>query len=1397
MLFVNNPLIYHYNLTLNKFYNIIFLGGCVYIGIDIGSISINIAILNDSKEVLKDYYVRIEGDPLKKTYDTLKDALGNYPKIEGMAVTGLGGKLISKILKIPFVNEIVAQTTSTSLIHPEVRTIIEIGGEDSKFILLEYSETLSSHIIKDFSMNTICAAGTGSFLDEQALRLGLSIEEFGELALKSENPPRIAGRCSVFAKTDMIHLQQEATPDKDIAGGLCYALARNFKSTIAKGKDYLKPISFQGGVAANKGMVRAFGDILDTELIIPRYYATMGAIGAALTVMKNPNEFNDIEEIERYRKNIKDDSKPLAPLIESKQSKNFNIWQELPRIDKKIEAFIGIDVGSVSTNVVAIDSQKRLLARSYLPTAGKPIEAVRDGIAEIGGKIGKFVEVKGVGTTGSGRYMIGDFVGADVVKNEITAQATASLEIDESVDTIFEIGGQDSKYISLDNGAIIDFEMNKVCAAGTGSFLEEQADRLKINIKKEFGECALSAEFPLNLGERCTVFMQSQLVDHQQKGAKREDLAAGLAYSIVYNYLNRVVGTKRIGENIFFQGAVAHNKGVVSAFEKVLCKNIIVPPHNDVTGAIGVALIVLENKNEKSKFKGFDLSRKKYEVITFECNDCPNRCEVKKVVVENEKPIFYGSRCGKYDIEKKDSKSKIPDLFTFREEILLQSFIKEEKDIKIGIPRTLIFQELLPFFITFFQEIGCQVILSDKTNKKIIHNGVESVITEHCFPIKVMHGHIMNLMEKDVDYIFLPSIINMEKEEYGIKQSYTCPFVQAVPYIINAALSPDKLLSPILYFNRGKKHIERELSKLSKKLGKRNLKTAVSNAYKAQEDFYRIIKDRGRKILNNLKDIAIVVVGRPYNTCDWGLNLEIPKILSEMDLLPIPVDFLDTENVNLAIDWPNMYWRYGQRILSALRIIRVQPRLYPLYITNFECGPDSFILNYFKEEMGKKPCLVIEVDEHSAPAGVITRCEAFLDSLQNAPKISHAKERELSYGTYDLKERNLYIPYMGDQAYALAAACKSCEINAEVIPVANEESLELGRKYTIGKECFPCVITTGDMIKVTKRADFDRRIATFFMPEASGPCRFGQYNRLQRMLLDKIGYADVPIISPNQADKFYQTIKKDYGADFDKRAWIGICAVDVLDKVLREIRPYEVKKGETNRVYKESLEKLCKTIEQNGNVFDSMDKISKDFKSIEVDNTITKPIIGISGEIYVRAHHFANDGLVDRIEELGGVAWLPTSAEWFFYTNFRRKEDDLLAKNFKDLVFHYIKDKWQKYIEHNLHKKFKHLIKNHHEPSTEKVFEYSNPYLHRTVEGEAVLTVGKCIDFINKGASGIITVMPFTCMPGTNVSAVMVKVVDNFGGIPFLNMAYDGLTTEETRIEAFMYQVKQFMLRRK
>ncbi|MGB9588040.1 MAG: acyl-CoA dehydratase activase, partial [Armatimonadota bacterium] len=521
------------------------------VGIDVGSVSVKLAVVDEVGNIVETLYIRHRGKPMQVTAEILTGVSTKYDgEITRLATTGAGGRPIAHVLKGIFVNEVVAQATATATLHPEVKTIIEIGGEDSKLIFLKKHQgerTSPGKLpeIADFQMNTVCAAGTGSFLDQQASRMGLTIEEFGELALKSENPPRVAGRCSVFAKSDMIHLQQKATPVHDIVAGLCFALARNFKSTVGAARKLDTPIAFQGGVAANPGIVRALTSILELdagELIIPNDFGCMGAIGAALVAMhSHTDQCPDFTSIPRLlekgfgRTEAKGD-KPLR--LEKSVLPSDNSCD--PKPTKKVPAYLGVDVGSISTNIVVMDSQKRILAKRYLMTASRPIEAVRRGLREIGDEIGDLVEIRGACTTGSGRYLIADFIGADVVRNEITAQARAAAEIDPEVDTIFEIGGQDSKYISLQNGAIVDFEMNKVCAAGTGSFLEEQAEKLGINIKEEFGNMALASLNPANLGERCTVFIESELVRHQQAGVSTEDLIGGLSYSIVRNYLNRV-----------------------------------------------------------------------------------------------------------------------------------------------------------------------------------------------------------------------------------------------------------------------------------------------------------------------------------------------------------------------------------------------------------------------------------------------------------------------------------------------------------------------------------------------------------------------------------------------------------------------------------------------------------------------------------------------------------------------------------------------------------------------------------------------------------------------------------------------------------------------------------------
>jgi predicted CoA-substrate-specific enzyme activase len=1411
------------------------MGKELFLGIDVGSVSVKIVVLsnvgaihesplqlreNHSNQIFYHSYTRSEGQPFRVLLTELEKLFSDFgstgqsfnPKeIIGIATTGTGGKLAAELLGGRFVNEVISQVKATSLLHPEVRTVIEMGGEDSKLLLLKKDDKSGTLLLEDFSMNTLCAAGTGSFLDQQAKRLKINIEnEFGELALKSKNPPRIAGRCSVFAKSDMIHLQQIATPDYDIVAGLCYAMARNFKSSIAQGKKLKRKVSFQGGVAANAGMVKAFRDVFELaegELVIPEFHAEMGAIGAALSILDDRtgiNSFKGLADLKAYLTAPKIRKGKEKLHFNNPETKYYSLTRSFQVSEgKEIPAYLGIDVGSLSTNVVVIDQNKKVLSRRYLMTEGRPIEAVRRGLEEVGNEVGGKVKILGVGTTGSGRYLTGDFVGADIVYNEITAQARAAVEFDPSVDTIFEIGGQDSKYISLDNGIIVDFEMNKVCAAGTGSFLQEQAEKLNINIEEEFGKLALQADTAVNCGERCTVFMESDLNAHQQSGVQKEDLVAGLAYSIVYNYLNKVVGKKKIGKKIFFQGGVAWNKGVVAAFEKVLGKEIIIPPHHDVTGAIGVAILAQErSESGKTNFKGFDLSRKHYQLETFECQDCANHCEIKKVLVEDQKPLYYGSRCEKYDLEKKSSKkTDLPDLFEEREKILFtlhQEYVSSVKNKgKIGIPRALFFYELLPFWRTLFENLGYETVISDKTNKRIIRQGVETVLAETCYPVKVAHGHVQNLFEKKVDYILFPSLINLKKEQPDT-ETYCCPYVQALPYILKATYDFKekgiKLLSAPVHFQKGMTALLKELNELCKdlKISKLKLREAFKKAEDCQQEFYRRIRLRGEEVLKSIKDSkAVVVVGRPYNTCDPFLSLELSKKLRELKCIALPLDFVPLKSSSENRMMPNMYWKYGQKILSASEFVKSTPGIYPVYVTNFGCGPDSFILHFFKSSLDRKPFLQLELDEHSADAGIVTRCEAFLDSLKGYREEKSKTPLQAPYFFTNGHKKVLYIPYMAEHAFALKSAFLSCGIKAEVMPESDEKTLVLGRKYTSGKECYPCVLTTGDIVKLVQSRDFDKENSIIFMPQADGPCRFGQYQNLQRIILDELGYRDVAICSPHSKDSYDQIL--DLGDRFRRAAWKGIVIIDLLNKLLWKIRPYEINPGDSERAYRECLDKTCSTIEKKGDLEKLTQKVQKIFARVKISKNGNKPLIGVVGEIYIRSNRFSNHDVVKKIEKLGGEARIAPMAEWFFYTNFMYKKKALSEKNYVEYLKAYLTDRVQRKDEGFLFENLKKALEGEHELPVEKVLELASPYLHYSFGGEAILSVGKSIDFIKKGFCGVVNTMPFTCMPGTVVSAISKKIREEYHNFPWLDIAYEGLedSSELTRLEAFMYQAKE------
>jgi predicted CoA-substrate-specific enzyme activase len=779
-------------------------------------------------------------------------------------------------------------------------------------------------------------------------------------------------------------------------------VARNFKSSIVKGCEVAPPVAFIGGVALNQGVRNALREAFgleESDFLTPDLHCWLGAIGAAMFEANEYRKrtFKRIHQLQRHASG-KQSFACTEPLSMAKVSLLRDRVKdvELPPTGK-VRSYLGVDIGSVSTNLVVIDEHGNLLKEIYLRTQGRPIEVVDSGLREIQAELGERLEILGVGTTGSGRELIGELIGADTVNDEITAHKTGAMHVSrqlgmEAVDTIFEIGGQDSKFIRIDKGIVVDFTMNEACAAGTGSFLEEQAEKLGISIKGEFAERALASKRPARLGERCTVFMERDVTSMMHKGAEVGDLCAGLAYSVALNYLNRVVRGRRIGDTIYFQGGTAYNDSVAAAFSQILEKPIIVPPHNGVIGAIGMALIardVMQDSGKATKFRGYDLNKVGFTSREFVCHACSNYCDIKEFKIEGQKS-YWGDKCSdKFRKRARtDRQPIIEDLLHYRDVMLEQVRKPANGKRKVGIPRSMSFYDRFPFWCAYFQELGFDVVVSQPTDRNISVAGDELSIAQPCYPVKVAHGHVQHLLESGVDYVLVPNVVNAEAPP-RCDESHLCPWNQTLPFVVRAVpqleAARDRMLSPTVHFRYGRKHVEKELAEFAKtlRISKRASDRATAAAFAAQGAFNEATLEAGRQALNKITasgEPALVLVGRPYNLYDRNVNCDIPrKLRSQYGVNVLPMDFLALEDEDIMDVNPNMYWNSGRQILAAARITRRHPNLHLVYISNFKCGPDSYIKSFVDDAAGK-PSLVLQFDGHSNDAGFITRCEAYLDS---------------------------------------------------------------------------------------------------------------------------------------------------------------------------------------------------------------------------------------------------------------------------------------------------------------------------------------------------------------------------------------------------------------------------------
>ena len=1376
------------------------------LGIDVGASYVKIVSLTQEGDgTATQAYLPHKGEPIGALLSHLHVLPADAFHV---GITGSGSGLLGSRFAVDPVHSIQAEIQSVTRRFDGVRNIINIGAGSSTIIHLDDGGRFLS-----YNTNSLCAAGTGSFLDEQAQRLGIDYENLSAIAF-DEDPPSIASRCAVFAKSDLIHRQQEGYTKEQMWAGLCKGCVDTFLQTLLRGEPLSGLTVVTGGVTKNPLIMRWLTHYYGEQIRTWENAHLSGAIGAA--------ELADGEPWEpaRFRESLAprvaetftpvDRGAPLELVRSTYPSfdvheealdddgNEIRLWRDLE--PGELPVWLGVDIGSTSTKLVLLDAGRRVVLDIYRKTLGDPLGAVRKlftAIETLSAARGVTFSVLGSGTTGSGRKFIGKIIGADQVVNEISAHVAGAMETDPEIDTIFEIGGQDSKYMRTVGGHIRDANMNFICAAGTGSFVEEQAGKMGVPVS-DVGSMVMGVR-PPQTSDRCTVFMEEDVRKLSRQGFSKTEALAGVLNSVVKNYLNKVVGNRHVSDRkVFFQGATARNKGLVAAFEQNLGVEVVVSPLCHQMGSYGVALIVSEQQGDReSTFRGFGLSRRKIELRREPCELCNNRCTITHAGIEgtDEEPS-WGYMCGKEPDAAKRKKNTAFRLFRTRDRLLKEAMKNQTvpADARtVGLSASLTAYSLLPFWTGLFNALGMKVRLSGETDDAVKEAGIQNASGDFCFPIKIALGHALLAAEKSKDdFILLPYAISAQPNPHTSNSLY-CPYVQSIPSVARSAMtmkgmSADRMLTPVLDFRWDEKRLVKELvESIGDRVGadRKTVRKALAHARTEQERFEMGCHAEGGKALAEMSarnEKAIVVVGRPYNCFDPGANIGLPEKISEYGYTVVPIDFLPYDPADLGDRWQNIYWNYGQRIVAAAKTAAESANLFTVYLTNFSCGPDSFLLTYAEQIMGEKPLLILELDEHGADAGYITRVEAFLDVVDSYSEKPVARPYVAKPMDVDeLKKRTLWIPPMHPHVATIAAGLfEKYGYKAKALPPEDRDAYEIGRKATRGSECLPTSVTIGGLLKTLRAIDADPSEHAFFMATASGPCRFGQYATLHRKVLDENGFGDVRILSPSSFNSYQGLPEK-----LRRELWWAFLAADVLQKMECKVRPYEKNPGQTDALVADWVHRLTRTFAEARKLESAVREMADSFSGVPRTDG-TRPLVGVVGEIYVRCNPFSNGYVIEEIEKYGGEAWLTPLSEWFLYTaHIQKWTASQKLRGITARGMSLLKNRFLQKAEHAVYGWAGPILTDRHEPAIEGVVERGRRYLPVNFEGEAILTLGRAIEFAEGGASLIVNCAPFGCMPGTLTSAIFNEIQAETG-VPMVSMYYDGHGEINRQLEVYI-----------
>lgn len=1391
------------------------------VGLDIGSTTVKIAVIDNKGNIVYKEYKRHFSD-IKNTVTEIirKSAVCLKDSFIRISVTGSGAIDVSKYLGIPFVQEVAASTKAIEEFIPDTDVVIELGGEDAKITYL--SGNLEQR------MNGSCAGGTGAFIDQMAILLRKDASGLNDLSENHKTIYPIASRCGVFAKSDIQPLLNEGARQEDIAASIFQAVVNQTISGLAQGRPIKGKVAFLGGplyfLSELRKRFKETLELSDENSICPEdanYYVAIGA--ALLSESYKEIEFNTFNsEINDKIKNsnIEYRKKDLNPLFADKDEYDEFLSRHAQHKAKRMDikeysgsSFLGIDAGSTTTKLVLITDMGEILFSYYGSNRGNPLNSAIYAVKELYKQLHSGIKITYTAVTGYGEHLIKSALNVDIGEIETIAHYKAADFFLNGVDFIIDIGGQDMKSMLIKNGVIDSIMLNEACSSGCGSFIETFAKSLDMSIH-DFSETAIFSENPVDLGTRCTVFMNSKVKQAQREGATVSDISAGISFSVIKNALFKVIRLKSldsIGEKIVVQGGTFYNNAVLRAFEQITGREVVRPDIAGIMGAFGAALIAKNKYNISMQtifIKEEELNKFSFETSMERCINCGNNCLLTVNKFSDDRYYVSGNRCerGAEKYVHVDKKDPLPNLYKYKyKRVFNYTSLALEQATRgiIGIPRALNMYEDYPFWFTFFTELKYKVVLSGLSSKKIYELGMGTIPSESvCYPGKITHGHIVDLINKDVKKIFYPCIAYNIKEDENAGNHYNCPVVVSYPESIdaNVDLNGIKFYKPFL--NLGDK--ERLINKLFRELGDENItmneiKIAVGKSYKELGKYKSDVRNEGKNAIefvktHNLK--GIVLAGRPYHI-DPEINHGIPEMIEGYGLVVLSEDSLgDDYPIERPIRVMDQ-WSYHTRLYKAATYVAETDCLELIQLNSFGCGLDAVTTDQVNEILQKKNKIytLIKIDEITNLGAIRIRLRSLIASLKERDRFGKIRtQNNIIESTRPIftkkmkKEHTILVPQMSPIHFQFfKTAGKKSGYNFEVLPAVDKKAVDVGLRVVNNDACYPSIIVVGQLINALESGKYDLNNTTLLISQTGGGCRATNYIGFIRKALKDLGYDNIPVISFNVVGLERQPGFK-LSIPIINRLIISVVLGDTLMRTTYRTRPYEKVKGSVNLLYNKWVARCHKTVASgNFKIFrETINDIVKDFDNIELNENVRKPKVGIVGEILVKFHPNANNDVYSLLEEEGVEVVVPDLIDFASYCTYNGtiKYEELLTGTYKSWAINKAATKAIDLYKRPCVEAFKKSKRFTAPSNINELAHKANKFLSLSNQsGEGWFLTAEMIELLDSGVDNILCLQPFACLPNHITGKGMIKKLkDSYPMSNIVPIDYDAGASEVNQI---------------